>query len=125
MVDYAGREFAGWLLADAGQGGASGLGMLPLFAAIALLFYFMILRPEQKRSATMRTMREGLKKNDRVITSAGIYGVVTNVQREANEVTIKVDEATNTKLRVTLDSIARITSEESTSEGGSSSGTTS
>jgi preprotein translocase subunit YajC len=111
------------LLAEAGQGG-SGFGMLPLFAAIALLFYFMILRPEQKRASTLRTLREGLKKNDRVITTAGIYGVVTNVQRDANEVTIKVDEATNTKLRVTLDSIARITSEESTSEGGTSSGTT-
>lgn len=116
--------YAGCLLADAGAGGSS-LGMLPLFAAIAVLFYFMILRPEQKRASTMRTMREGLKKNDRVVTAAGIYGVVTNVQRETNEVTIKVDEATNTKLRVTLDSIARITSEESTSEGGTSTGTAS
>lgn len=125
MTGFAGGEFAGWLLADAGPAGGGGLSMLPLFAGIALLFYFMILRPEQKRASTMRTMREGLKKNDRVITSGGIYGVVTNVQRDANEVTIKVDEANNTKLRITLDSIARITSEESTSEGGSSTGTTS
>ena len=118
-------RYLGWLLADGGQGGAGGLSMVYLFAPIALLFYLMILRPEQKRASTLRTMREGLKKNDRVVTSGGIYGVVTNVQREANEVTIKVDETTNTKLRITLESIARITSEESTTEGGTSSGTTS
>ena len=53
-------------------------------------------------------MLAAMKKNDRVITAGGIYGVVTNVHQEADEVTIKVDEATNTKLRVTLSSIARI-----------------
>ena len=43
-----------------------------------------------------------------MVTIGGIYGVVTNVHREADEVTIKVDEATNTKLRMTLGSIARV-----------------
>jgi preprotein translocase subunit YajC len=105
--------------------GGSALSMLPLLVAIALLFYFMIIKPDQKRAAVMRGMREGLKKNDRVVTSGGIYGVVTNVQRDTNEVTIKVDEATNTKLRVTLDSIARVTSDEPASEGGVKSGTAS
>jgi len=64
-------------------------------------------------------MLAAVKKNDRVVTIGGIYGVVTNVQREQDEVTIKVDEATNTKLRVTLGSIARIIGEESPSETAS------
>jgi preprotein translocase subunit YajC len=110
---------------DAAPPGGSMFSMLPLLAAIGVLFYFMIIKPDQKRAAAMRGMREGLKKNDRVVTSGGIYGVVTNVQRDTNEVTIKVDEATNTKLRVTLDSIARVTSDESASEGGTKSGTAS
>ena len=46
------------------------------------------------------------------ITIGGIYGVVANVNKEANEVTVKVDEATNTKLRLTLGSIARVLSDE-------------
>ena len=50
--------------------------------------------------------------DDRVLTIGGIYGVVTNVQREADEVTIKVDESTNTKLRVTLSSVARVLGDE-------------
>ena len=49
-----------------------------------------------------------MKKNDRVLTASGIYGVVTNVHREANEVTVRVDEATNAKLRMTLSSIAEV-----------------
>ena len=57
-------------------------------------------------------MLAAVKKNDRVITAGGIYGVVTNVHREADEVTIKVDEATNTKLRLTLSSIARVLGDE-------------
>ena len=59
-------------------------------------------------------MLEAVNKNDRVVTIGGIYGVVANVNKEANEVTVKVDEATNTKLRLTLGSIARVLSEEAT-----------
>ena len=60
-----------------------------------------------------------MKKNDRVLTTGGIYGVVTNVHREANEVTIKVDESTNTKLRMTLGSIAQVLGDEPSEEGAS------
>ena len=110
---------SGWaslsLLAEAGDpNGGSPLGtMVPALLAIAVLFYFMIFRSERKKQQSHRTALESLKKNDRVVTIGGIYGVVTNVQREADEVTIKVDEATNTKLRLTLGSIARIMADES------------
>ena len=60
-----------------------------------------------------------VKKNDRVLTTGGIYGVVTNVHREANEVTIKVDEATNTKLRMTLGSIAQVLGDEPAEDAAS------
>ncbi len=60
-------------------------------------------RQEAERGAKLAA----LKKNDRIVTVGGIYGVVT-MQRDIDEVTIKVDEASNTKLRVTLGSIARV-----------------
>ena len=92
-----------------------------LFLPIALfaLFYFIMIRPQRREQAKHQALLAELKKNDRVLTSGGIFGVVTNVNREANEVTIKVDETTNTKLRVTLSSIARVLSEEP-SDGTSS-----
>ena len=49
-----------------------------------------------------------LKKNDRIVTVGGIYGVVTNVQKDADEVTVKIDESNNIKVRITFGSVARV-----------------
>jgi preprotein translocase subunit YajC len=82
--------------------------MLFPFIAIFALFYFLMIRPQKREQSRRQAMLNAVKKNDRVVTIGGIYGVVTNVHREADEVTIKVDEATNTKLRVTLSSVSRV-----------------
>jgi preprotein translocase subunit YajC len=92
--------------------------LLP-FVVIGLLFYMLLIRPQRQEQAKRLAMLSGVKKNDRVITAGGIYGVVTNVHREADEVTVKVDESTNTKLRVTLSSITRILGEESSEDTAS------
>jgi preprotein translocase subunit YajC len=76
----------------------------------------LLIRPQRKEQAQRQSLLAAIKKNDRVVTIGGIYGVVTNMHREADEVTIKVDEATNTKLRLTLGSIARVLAEESSSD---------
>jgi preprotein translocase subunit YajC len=94
----------------------SGMGMLLPFLAIGLLFYWLLLRPQQKDRARRDAMLKAIKKNDRVVTIGGIFGVVTNVRSEANEVTIKVDESTNTKLRMTLSSIAQVLADEASEE---------
>jgi preprotein translocase subunit YajC len=99
------------LAADEQQKPAGGMdALLPLlpFVAIFVLFYFLLIRPQRRDQSRRQQMLGGVKKNDRVVTIGGVYGVVSNVNREADEVTIKVDESTNTKLRVTLSSIGRI-----------------
>ena len=68
---------------------------------------------QRRDQAKRQEMLGGVKNNDRVVTIGGIYGVVTNVHREADQVTIKVDESTNTKIRVSLSAIARIVGDES------------
>ncbi len=83
---------------------------------IGVLFYFLLMRPQKKERQRQQAMLAAVKKNDRVVTTGGIFGVVTNVRTEENEVTIKVDEATNTKLRVTLNSIARVLSDETSND---------
>jgi preprotein translocase subunit YajC len=94
--------------------------ILPLLM-IMVLFYFLLLRPQKKKDEDFRRMVSDLKENDHVVTVGGIHGVVTNVQRDAERVTIRVDDATGTKLRVTAASIARvITDEDSGSESGGS-----
>ncbi len=81
--------------------------LLPI-VAIFVLFYFLMIRPQRREQSRRQEMLGGVKKNDRVVTIGGVYGVVSNVNREADEVTIRVNESTNTKLRVTLSSIGRI-----------------
>jgi preprotein translocase subunit YajC len=92
---------------------------LLLMVSLFFVFYFIVLRPQKREQAQRKAMLAGVKKNDRVVTIGGIRGVVTNVDPEADEVTIKVDEATNTKLRMTLSAIARIQGEESSKEDSS------
>ncbi len=111
LLAEAGAEAAGnggKAAADGGGGGNPLAGMLLPLILIGAMFYFMLLRPEKKKQSEHKLLLESLKKNDRVVTIGGIYGVVANVQREADRVTIKVDEANNTKLDVTFNSIARV-----------------
>lgn len=98
-------------VADKGDGGGGLAGwqsMLMLWVPIGLLFYLLLIRPQQRQQAQRRAMLAQVKKNDRVIAAGGIYGVVTNVRLEADEVTVRVDETTNTKIRVTLSSIVSV-----------------
>lgn len=90
--------------------------LLPI-VAIIVLFYFLLIRPQRREQSRRQTMLSAVKKNDRVLTAGGIYGVVTNVNVEADEVTVKVDEGTNTKLRMTLSSIVRVVGDEPSGEG--------
>lgn len=87
---------------------------------IMVLFYFMLIKPQKRKEQELREMVRNVKDNDRVVTIGGIYGVVTNVQRDAERVTIRVDEATGTKLKVNMSAIARVLTaedQESTTSG--------
>ena len=92
------------------------MAFLPAIVGAMMLYYFLIIRPERRKQSTHRSQLDLLKKNDRVVTIGGIYGVVMNVQPDADEVTLKIDETTNTKIRVTMGSIARVVGSESTGE---------
>lgn len=87
-------------------------GYLPL-VMIGLVFFFVILRPQQRERQRQEEMLKAIKKNDRVVTSGGIFGVVTSVATESGEVTIRVDEKNDTKIRMQLSAIARVLGDES------------
>jgi preprotein translocase subunit YajC len=96
------------LLAQDAAPPGSGISFMFPLAIIMLLFYMLILRPQKKKEQTMRSMVDNLKEKDRVVTIGGIHGIVTNVQRDQEMVTLRVDESTGAKLRVGTSAIARV-----------------
>jgi preprotein translocase subunit YajC len=98
--------------APAAQQGPGLTSMLPGFALIAVFFYFLILRPQRSKEQQFRSLVDNLKDKDRVVTIGGIHGVVTNVDRQAGLVTVRVDEATGAKIRVGTTAIAKVVNDE-------------
>jgi preprotein translocase subunit YajC len=87
-----------------GQGPTSFLtGLIP-FAAIIAIFYFLIIRPQNKKQKETQRMLAALKKGDRIVTIGGIHGVIQNVKESS--VIVKVDE--NTKLEFSRSAISGI-----------------
>jgi preprotein translocase subunit YajC len=101
------------LLAQKAAPGGSGIGLINYlpFLVIGLLFYFMFIRPDRQRRAEQAEMLDNLKKNDRVVTAGGIYGTIVNANKGDKDVVIRVDENSNTRLRVVRTSISRVVTE--------------
>jgi preprotein translocase subunit YajC len=95
--------------------------LAPLVVIFAL-FYLLMIRPQKKKDEEFRALVANLKESDHVVTIGGIHGVVTNVQRDADRVTIRVDDSTGTKLRINASAIARVVTDEGSADGTSSGG---
>jgi preprotein translocase subunit YajC len=99
---------AGGGAAGGGDPGANFLvTLIPLIPAI-VLFYLMFERPRARQEAARRKMLTALKKNDRVMTTAGIYGTVVSVDSEGDRVVVRVDDEKGIKLTFSRASIARV-----------------
>ena len=70
--------------------GAGGMEMFILPVFIILIFYFLLIRPSQKKEKERKQMIEDLQKGDKVITSGGMYGVITNIKDEEGIVVLKI-----------------------------------
>ncbi len=111
-------RFFEWLSLDSGllaQEGAQNYSWVGLMVMIGVMFYMLIVRPEQKRRKDQERDLKELKKNDRVVTVGGILGTVVNVVKD-DEVVIRVDEQTNTKMHILRSAVSRILKEEKTGD---------
>lgn len=77
---------------------------------IAVAFYFFLLRPKNKQEKQRVAMLSSLKKGDRIQTIGGILGTV--VESRDDEVVVKVDETSNTKITFSRSAIHRVREEE-------------
>jgi preprotein translocase subunit YajC len=78
-------------------------GQVLMFAAILAVFWIILIRPQRRREQERLSMLDKLERNDRVMTSGGLYGTVHSVKD--NVVILKVDEDKDVKVRVTKGSI--------------------
>lgn len=92
-----------------GQGGGLIGSLIPLIL-IFVIFYFLLIRPQQKRAREHRQMIENLKKGDKVITSGGVYGVIEAVG--TNTVTLKIAENVKVKFGKSYIAAVRASAEE-------------
>lgn len=85
------------LLQATGDTGAGFNGIFMIVAIIAI-FYFMMIRPQQKKQKEIRKFREGLQVGDKVVTAGGIHGKINAIKDDhfvvgiANGVEIKVEK---------------------------------
>lgn len=72
------------------------------------LIYFMILRPQKQQDQKRRAMIDAMKKNDKVVTTGGIYGTVISVDANQDRVVLRVDDEKGVKVSFTKSSVARV-----------------
>ena len=87
------------------KGGEQGnplMSFLPLILII-VVFYFFMIRPQVKRQKELRKFRESLAKGDKVITTGGIYGKITDVK----ETTLLIEIDNNVRIKVDKNSVVK------------------
>ena len=86
-------------------GGASGfLNLLPFWFFIIVIMYFVLIRPQKKRQQQQQRLVSSLKTGDRVVTNAGIHGLIANVK----ETTVIVKVADNVKIEMEKSAISNV-----------------
>jgi preprotein translocase subunit YajC len=110
----ASANAAHWLLAESGAASAPGPGggllsnPLILIVLVFGIFYFVMFRDQRKKKGQRQQMLESLKKGDKVLTIGGAMGTIVGVKD--NEITVKVDESSNTRIVFVRSAIDRVVS---------------
>jgi len=89
-------------------GGASGfLNLLPFWFFVIVIMYFVLIRPQKKRQQEQQRLVSSLKTGDRVVTNAGIHGLIANVK----ETTVIVKVADNVKIEMEKSAVTNVLKE--------------
>lgn len=96
-----------WAMGPASGGGGGGSQLLPtlvMFGAMFAIFYFLMIRPQQKQRQERERMLAAIKRGDKVVTTSGMFGTVTNLTDKT--VTLRV--ADQVKLEFERSAIGRV-----------------
>ena len=93
------------------KGGGIGTMLMPMVLIFGL-FYMMFILPDRKKRANLKQQLDELSTNDRVVTIGGILGTVARVNKDAEEVTLILDESNNTRMKIVRSAIRQILRDE-------------
>lgn len=74
-----------------------------MIVALIFIFYFFMIRPQQKRQKKLRMEREAMRKGDKVVTAGGIYGRINEIDEKSNTLIIEIDK--DVKIRIDRNSV--------------------
>lgn len=98
-----------WIVFGTGGGsGGGGFGFIFVIIATFAIFYFILIRPQQKKQKALQKMVEAIKKGDRVVTGGGIFGTVAGLKD--NIIILKV--ADDVKIEVLKTAVASVVNKE-------------
>ena len=92
----------------AGAGGGIDLMALAPLVLIFVVFYFLLIRPQQKRAKEHKEMLSKIRRNDRIVTNGGLMGKVAKVNDDRDE--LELDIAENVRVKVRRGMVAEVTS---------------
>jgi preprotein translocase subunit YajC len=84
-----------------GQGGAPGYEGIIMLVAMFAIFYFLLIRPQQKRAKEHKQLIESLKIGDQVVTAGGLHGKVAALQ----DTVVMIEVAAGVKIKVNRSSV--------------------
>ncbi len=76
--------------------------LLPLLLII-VVFYFFMIRPQMKKQKDLRNYRNSLQKGDKIVTTGGIYGKITDIKDQA----VTVEIADNVRVRIDKNAVLK------------------
>ena len=92
------------------------LQMVGMFAILGVMFYFLLIRPQQKQRKDQENMIKNVKSGDHILTTGGIYGIVTNVKEKS----LMLKIADNVKIEIAKSAIGSVIQKSAESESSSS-----
>ncbi|MDQ6975051.1 MAG: preprotein translocase subunit YajC [Mariprofundaceae bacterium] len=91
-------------VAYAGDGMAGGFAQLVPLILIMVVFWFLLIRPQQKRMKEHRNMVEALKKGDKIVTNSGIFATIIDIKDDF----IRVEIADGVRIKMQRDAVTSL-----------------
>ncbi|MCH4090292.1 preprotein translocase subunit YajC [Acetobacter sp.] len=89
-------------------GGLGGMYQLLPYALVFVIFYFMMIRPQQQKQKKLKESLQNMRRGDRIVTSGGIIGVVRKASPEMDEIDVEI--APNVTVKVLRSTVSTVLS---------------